>query len=180
MKKNTNKKTLMLLLIVLSLIIIVSGVTYAWLSWTSDKTVIESSTGCFDINYNGSFTDTKLVMSSSYEGGVHATIDISVNDSCDIKSGIGTIYLNTNDFSANDISLVEKGALKFVVFENGVQANEGVITSIGDTIVLDEISLDTTQKTYNIYLWLDGNMADNTYSNAIFDGSVYAEVVQAH
>lgn len=180
MKKRKNKKIIMLFFVVLILILMVTGITYAWFIWTSDKTNIESSTGCFNINYNGSFTESKLMMSSSYENGISATIDVSVNDSCDIKNGVGTIYLNTNSFSSNEVSLIEQGALKFVVFENGTKVNEGVIKNIGDTIILAEANLDINEKNYEVYLWLDGNIADNTYANAIFDGSLYMEVVQAH
>lgn len=174
------KRNIMLFLIVFSLILIVLGVTYAWFVWKSDDTKINAQTGCFNINYNGSFSDTKIKMTSSYEGGVVALVNLSVNNTCDIQSGIGTLYLKTNSFSANEVSLIENGALKYVIFNDDTKIDEGVINSLGDTIILDNIEVDTTEISYSVYLWLDGNIADDTYTDAIFDGSIYAEVAASY
>ena len=46
------KKTSTLIIGIILLIVIVSGLTYAWLVWSKD-TKIEGTSKCFDITYTG-------------------------------------------------------------------------------------------------------------------------------
>lgn len=96
-----------------------------------------------------------------------------------------TQYTTSNTCQANNGSWITAGtALKYAVYDNsagtGDPLNVGYINDIDDDIAIYENFIITkTQKNYYIFLWLDGNLTDNTYANLSFSGYVKADAMQS-
>lgn len=59
------------------------------------------------------------------------------------------------------------------------QFKTGVITSTGKLAILTNIDLDTlTTRRYTVYVWIDGEIADNTYADATYSGYISLEATQ--
>ena len=76
--------------------------------------------------------------------------------------------------------------LKYAVYSNnaatGTPLSVGYITTsdIGnDKTIYNNISITSTQAYYYIFIWLDGYMTDNTFTDLSFDGYISASAVQA-
>ena len=115
---------------VLLVTLILSGVTYAVLTWTSTKTNIGINTDCFTIDYtkgNNITGKLKLLNESDLisednqftikEGLGISGVNIGINSTCNIE-GYGSIYLNITNISDVFTTGDSKGALKYAVLKN--------------------------------------------------------------
>lgn len=95
-------------------------------------------------------------------------------------------YNTSSDCTTNGGIWVENGtALKYVLYEDdniyGTPLAKGYVTSsmIGSvTQIYDNFLVNSAERTFYIYLWLDGYLSDNTYTNLPFDASISANGVQ--
>ena len=168
---------------ILVFVVIVSGITYAWLTWTSSPIAIEgSSSACFNINYTvsrnigTSNTTAPLRFQSSYVGSQYAEVILGVDPSCTGMTGTGTIFLTTNSTSG---TILNGGLYYTVVSVSGgteTVLSEGAIMQSTEKNLISNINVTTTPNTYRVYLWINGNYADNTYLNATYFGEIGARV----
>ena len=173
------KKILSIVGIVLLIILVVVGTTYAIYTWAMDED-ITGTFECFNINYVkgqdiGSDDNHRVFMASSdYIGGISASVIVSTDPKCTITNGTGTLYINT-DSSTSSI-LLTSGALKYQIVENSITMGEsGTITSTG-SIAIDNIEVTTTAKQFTVYVWLDGNMISNDISSEILSSSYIGDI----
>ena len=160
---------------VLAFIALVAGLTYAWLAWTSGNTILGGTTECFTINYvNGQNISGQIIPSASYTGGKTTTVQIGIAPSCTI-GGTGTIKLTTE--SSTTINLND-GAVKYAVYNGSFEVASGNVTS--GTIDLATVNLTTSQVTYTVYVWLDGELTDNSYVGKTYSGYIHALAEQTH
>ena len=160
---------------VLAFIALVAGLTYAWFTWTSGNTIINGTTECFTINYvNGQNISGEIVPSASYTGGKTTTVQIGISPSCTI-GGTGIIKLTTE--ASTTMNLAD-GAVKYAVYNGGSEVSSGSVTS--GTIDLATVNLTTSQVTYTIYIWVDGEITDNTYVGTSYSGYIHATAEQTH
>ena len=76
-------------------ILLIAGITYALLNWESTKINLGLTSSCFDIYYDkGQDITGELNPSSTYTGGLFATVKINIKSTCS-TNGTGTLYLNT-------------------------------------------------------------------------------------
>lgn len=70
--------------------------------------------------------------------------------------------------------------LKYAVYEgsNTTPVASGFVNSIGEITLYTGFSITSSLVTYNVYVWLDGNVADNTYVNMPFSGNINASAIQ--
>lgn len=95
-------------------------------------------------------------------------------------------YTNQSDCESNNGSWTSGGSpLKYAVYNTSdatqIPISVGHITSsdIGHDVVLKEnIIVTDSQEYYYIYIWLDGNMTDNTFANISFSGTIIANAIQ--
>lgn len=95
-------------------------------------------------------------------------------------------YTTQSDCESNGGSWTTGGSpLKYALYYNeyvlGTPISVGHISSsdIGHDITLkDDIVITDSQDYYYIYVWLDGYMTDNTFSNLSFSGSISASAIQ--
>lgn len=97
-----------------------------------------------------------------------------------------TTYTTQSDCESNGGSWQTGGSpLKYAVYnsdditQNPVSVGHINTSDIGHDITLkDDIVISEVQKYYYIYIWLDGYMTDNSFSNLPFSGSISASAIQ--
>lgn len=174
------KKSYLIVLSVILLVLVVSGSTYAIYTWSMAQ-VIEGDMECFKIEYVkgqdiGSDSESPILyMGKDYTEGLFASVIINVDPSCTIQTGSGTLYLNT-DSSTSQV-LLQSGALKYQVVENSLNLPaSGTISSTGQVPIYENIEINTYPKQLSVSVWLDGSMVtDDNYEevlSSIYKGSI--------
>ena len=169
------KKILYSVLIVLLIIIVSVGITYAWLSWSGSVNVSGTSE-CFDVNYvkgqdiGSEESPAKLSLASSYTEGLSTVVKVNLNDTCTILNGTGTLYLNTDSITSN--ILLTSNVLKYQVLDGTTEITNGVITSTGTLAIYDNIPITNEEKSITVYIWIDGNLVTNDNVNDVLS-SIY-------
>ena len=160
-------------------ILLISSITYAALSWQSNKININLNSGCFDIYYDkGQDISGQLNPTNVYTDGLYATIKINIKSSC-TTSGKGTLYLET--LSSTSSNLYREGLLNYQVVKDGVATDlKGTITKSGE-IALDIGTLtkaSSASTTYKIYVWVNKDLLINSDANSVYYGKITATAIQ--
>ena len=169
------KKILYSILVVVLIIIVSVGITYAWLSW-SGSVNISGTSECFDVNYvkgqdiGSEESPAKLSLASSYTEGLSTVVKVNLNDTCTILNGTGTLYLNTDSITSN--ILLTSNVLKYQVLDGTTEITNGVITSTGTLAIYDNIPITNEEKSITVYIWIDGNLVTNDNVNNVLS-SIY-------
>ena len=124
-----NNKKKLIIGIVLG-IILVSGITYAILTWTSTRINLGITSDCFTIDYTkgGDITGSLKLLNEedlitndnkfTIKNGVGiSSANIGINSSCNIE-GYGRLLLNVTSISSAFTTGSSVGALKYVVLKN--------------------------------------------------------------
>ena len=184
-----NKKTMFTILIVLGLIIIFTGGTYAYLSWTSNS----------DDNTNVTFTKGEGFSCSADGGGNITTGEVSLmptdctkNSSHVIKREITVnpsitdinmpiymnLWLNVNSMGTG---LSNSSNLKYSLTTSSTNCETDVVSTgtftgktAGDkvTILSGNTYTSTTTETYYLYIWLDKEETSSDTINQSFSLSL--------
>ena len=199
-----NKK--LIVLGVLALILIISGITYAILTWTSSRVNIGLTSNCFTIDYtkgndiaNASIkalNESDLISDNKFtikEGIALTYANIGIKSTCTIE-GYGSLYLNVTTLSSAFSTGNSKGALKYAVLDNtsttstvtvasllNQQFNivsKGSITSTGKITLLTKQLSNTKLNKYLIVIYADVSKIANDAMNASFNGTVSADANQ--
>ena len=199
-----NKK--LIVLGVLALILIISGITYAILTWTSSKINIGLTSNCFTIDYtkgndiaNASIkalNESDLISDNKFtikEGIALTYANIGIKSTCTIE-GYGSLYLNVTTLSSAFSTGNSKGALKYAVLDNtsttstvtvasllNQQFNivsKGSITSTGKITLLTKQLSNIKLKKYLIVIYADVSKIANDAMDASFNGTVSADANQ--
>ena len=168
MKEDNKKKYKTIILIIAIVLVLVSGITFAALTWQSDKLNIKANSDCFTINYTlgnkveGSlklFDESTIINSDNTltirEGMLLTNVIAGISSSCNIN-GYLTLSLKVNNLdTAYTSSGSSTGALKYAVLkysentyptvsDTALQGNsfeivkKGAITSTGTTKIVVE------------------------------------------
>ena len=168
MKEDNKKKYKTIILIIAIVLVLVSGITFAALTWQSDKVNIKANSDCFTINYalgnkvEGSlklFDESTIINSDNTltirEGMLLTNVIAGIASSCNIN-GYLTLSLEVNNLDAAYTSSGSStGALKYAVLkysentyptvsDTALQGNsfeivkKGAITSTGTTKIVVE------------------------------------------
>lgn len=174
-------KYLMLAITVICFGLLLVGGTYAFVTFTASVTnaKIDATSTCFIIDYDtGDAITGTLFQTSTPKGGLTGTVTLNINESCSV-AGNGTITLNVGTGTSS--VLLSEGALKYAVYEDvdEVPVSSGTITETGDINIYTGFTLPMKHaKSYYIYIWLDGTIADNDYIDVTFSGNVKASATQ--
>ena len=199
-----NKK--LIVLGVLGLILIISGITYAILTWTSSRVNIGLTSNCFTIDYtkgndiaNASIkalNESDLISDGKFtikEGIALTYANIGIKSTCTIE-GYGSLYLNVTTLSSAFSTGNSKGALKYAVLDNtsttstvtvasllNQQFNivsKGSITNTGKITLLTKQLSNTKLNKYLIVIYADVSKIANDAMDASFNGTVSADANQ--
>ena len=180
------EKTNIKLLIVIAIIVTsVLSTTYALLNVSTSKNTESNQAGCFNVDYTGQILSSNALTSTTdYTKGAHATVTLNKSSDCKIYTE-ATISLYTGNSTA---PLNKPRALNYKIMEGNTEKASGVIknTSIpleenetnpvptNFTTNLLTVTLSTTAKTYDIYLWVDSSKSNGFYHNETYSGYIYA------
>lgn len=199
-----NKK--LIVLGVLALILIISGITYAILTWTSSRVNIGLTSNCFTIDYtkgndiaNASIkalNESDLISDGKFtikEGIALTYANIGIKSTCTIE-GYGSLYLNVTTLSSAFSTGNSKGALKYAVLDNTSTTStvtvasllnqkfnivsKGSITSTGKITLLTKQLSNTKLNKYLIVIYADVSKIANDAMDASFNGTVSADANQ--
>lgn len=201
-----NKK--LIVLGVLALILIISGITYAILTWTSSRVNIGLTSNCFTIDYTKGqdisgnlklLNESDLISNNKFtiKNGIGiSAVNIGINSSCTIE-GYGSIYLNVTNISDAFTTGDSKGALKYAVLSNtstittpssvtvdSLLSQSFDIVSTGSITSNDTITLLTKQLSnteiykYLVVIYVDNALAGNSITSASFSGNISADASQ--
>lgn len=201
-----NKK--LIVLGVLALILIISGITYAILTWTSSRVNIGLTSNCFTIDYtkgndiaNASIkalNESDLISDNKFtikEGIALTYANIGIKSTCTIE-GYGSLYLNVTTLSSAFSTGNSKGALKYAVLDNTSTTSTvtvasllnqkfnivstGSITSTGKITLLTKQLSNTKLNKYLIVIYADVSKIANDAMDASFNGTVSADANQGN
>lgn len=161
-------------------ILLVAGFTYAFVSWQSGKTTINMNTGCFDIWYDkGQDITGEMIPSSTYTGGLYATVKINIKSTCSNVKADGVLYLDT--LSTTSSNLYTRGLLNYQVVKGTTPLNvKGTITQSGKiSLPLGELTSSTSASTtYKVYVWIKDSAVENSDANSKYYGQISASATQ--
>jgi len=153
-----NRKLLLMISLIVIVAIAVVGITYAIYTWAFSER-LSGESECFNINYVkgqdiGSDTETAFIYpSTTYSGGLSATVSVSTDSSCTITNGIGTIYLTTEESTSS--ALLSSGALKYQVLHGSTLKESGTISNTGKLPISTDIAVGTASTSYTVTVWVD-------------------------
>ncbi len=94
-------------------------------------------------------------------------------------------YTTATDCGNNGGSWITNGsALKYAIYNtssptnNTIPITSGWITATGDKLLYNSMLPIGSLDTYYIYVWLDGELIDNTYNNVAFSGYIHTNADQ--
>jgi len=162
---------------VLLLIAVVSGMTFAWVTWTSGNVTIYGQSDCFVVDYTKGkdILNGSLNFGGNYSEGLSITVKAKISDSCDIVNGKGTLYLDTKDVTSD--YLINNRLVRYQVLEDNTEVKSGTISSKGKTNIYDDFDVTNIEKSFTVYIWVS---IDDVTSNNMGDimASVYSGGVQ--
>ena len=202
------KKKKLIILGVIVLILAISGLTYAILTWTSSKINIGLTSGCFTIDYTKGqdisgnlklLNESDLISSNKFtiKNGIGiSAVNIGIKSTCTIE-GFGSIYLNVTNISDAFTTGDSKGALKYVVLSNTSTITtpssvtvdsllnqsfeivaKGSIESSGKKLLYKMELSNTEINKYIIVIYVDNFLAGNSITSATFSGNISSEAEQ--
>ena len=136
MKEDNKKKYKTIILIIAIVLVLVSGITFAALTWQSDKLNIKANSDCFTINYTlgnkveGSlklFDESTIINSDNTltirEGMLLTNVIAGISSSCNIN-GYLTLSLKVNNLdAAYTSSTIAKGGRKCLSCPTALQSS---------------------------------------------------------
>ena len=202
------KKKKLIILGVIILILAISGLTYAILTWTSSKINIGLTSGCFTIDYTKGqdisgnlklLNESDLISSNKFtiKNGIGiSAVNIGIKSTCTIE-GYGSIYLNVTNISDAFTTGDSKGALKYAVLSNTSTITtpssvtvdsllnqsfeivaKGSIESSGKKLLYKMELSNTEINKYIIVIYVDNALAGNSITSASFSGNISSEAEQ--
>ena len=199
-----NKK--LIVLGVIALILIVSGITYAILTWTSSRINIGLTSNCFTIDYTKGqditnqsiklINEEDLISDGKFtikEGIALTYANIGIKSTCNIE-GYGILKLNVTSLSDAFTTGSSKGSLKYAVLKNTSTAStitvasllnqsfdlvsRGRITKLGTIDILTKQLSNTEIYKYLIVVYIDNSLVSNDVIGSSFAGNISAEAYQ--
>lgn len=199
-----NKK--LIVLGVLALILIISGITYAILTWTSSRVNIGLTSNCFTIDYTKGqditnqsiklINEEDLISDGKFtikEGIALTYANIGIKSTCTIE-GYGILKLNVTSLSDAFTTGNSKGSLKYAVLKNTSTTStitvasllnqsfdlvaRGSITKLGTIDILTEQLSNNEIYKYLIVVYIDNSLVGNDVIGSSFAGNISAEAYQ--
>ena len=187
-------------------VLLISGVTYAILTWTSDKINIGLTSNCFTIEYTKGndinnttinlLNEEDLISNNKFtikEGMALTYANIGIKSSCTIE-GYGILKLNVTSLSDAFTTGSSKGSLKYAVLKNTSSVNtisidnlknqsfdlvtRGSITKVGTIDIFTEQLSNSEIYKYLIVVYIDNNLTGNDVIGSSFTGNISAEAYQ--
>ena len=171
-----------IILLVIGLIVLVVGTTYAIYTWTLNID-IKGNSECFAVDYVkgqdiGSVNNSRTLMASEdYTGGLFASVIVKLNNNCTITNGTGTLYLEVD--STTSSILLTSGVLKYQIIESGFPTTGkgiGTISNTGKIPIYENISITDSPLQLSVSVWVDANMLNSENLDAIVSSTFSGKI----
>lgn len=180
------KKIIVYISIILLIIIITAGATFAYLTMTTNSeinSVLAEGTEIKMIYTGGKKIEGAISLTEDKTGGLNTTVNIRLEeDSPKVKTNL---YINVDQITP---ALASEG-FKWEVYKNdetipfnvgnfeGCQdGNTTKKCTNGDKLyIINDYETLTTNTSFTVYVWLDGNLVGNEVLGASFTGTIGAE-----
>lgn len=185
-------KYVILVVMIISLGLMLTGGTYAWLTFTSTvgNNTYNGTSTCFLVTYNYNNDDNTLPIagtlfqSATPKEGLFGKVTMALSSSCAITSGTATLTLYFNS-TTSDV-FFSHGALKYAVYDSATATtpiSSGTLSSKSTTTIGSgsNFALTKTARSFYVYIWLDGEATGengNNYIDLVFDGYIKASATQ--
>lgn len=112
----------------------------------------------------------------------------TVGGHCENSKTLKTMvnYTTSSNCAAqtNGLWVTDGNALKYAIYNTNsissstVPLKVGYVNKTGSIVLYNNFDITSTQVNYYIYIWLDGNISDNSYANLSFNGYISASANQ--
>ena len=178
------KKKIILIIGIISVILLVSGITYSWFKWRSSdnanvRIVIDNTSG-LEITFVGGDNITgSLEPTLTKEEGIVKNFSASTNG-LDVPMNI---FLKLNSLSDE----LKDSTFKWELYKDSTLLNSGsfatdeIVNRTNNnatdyTLIVDD-KVGSTTVNYTLYLWIDGNVNNNpSMASKSFDFDLYGTV----
>lgn len=175
MDKEEKRKIIILIFFIIFVSAVIVSLTYAFFYAQSSATGFEGKS-CFDISYvKGQDVEGELNAGTSKDTGFYTDVKIKMASSCN-TIGKGTLYLTTKENSTMDFT---DNALKYSIVVNNTVVKTGSVNGTANQILYDNFTVNTTDVTYRVYIWLDSSLEEDDLTDELYYGFIHASVVSA-
>lgn len=169
------------ILVVSTICLVVFSITYAWFLAGKESSDINNAAtgGKLDIIYqNGQDITGNLYPSKTNESALYTTVTIKKSSTS--VDALATVTLNVETISEN----LAVSAFKWEVYQNNnvVPINTGTfegVTSNSKIKLIDKYLVTTTDTTFTIKLWVNGDETTNSISNQSIEAYIDASAINA-
>ena len=173
---NKRKSIIISIGVVLLIVVLVAGVTSAYLAAITNEEQVDAGSGMLDINYDApdDITTGILNASSDRSSGILSVATASLKSGS--EAALFNMYVTPTTLSDN----LKIKAFKWEVVVDGTVIKSGDFSgaSVGTPIkVVDGYKLSTDATVFNIYIWLDASLITSGISGASFTAKIGADSV---
>lgn len=179
------KKTVISIIVILLIIVITSGVTYAYFSATTVKNNINSEATQIEVIYtNGNNISGEMNLTRAKEGGYNTTVYIKqTNNGVPVEANLFVDIKNISSDLASkgfiwEVYKIYGGATEKVAEGNFLGCENGQTTkkcANGDRMYLvRNYALKNDNTGFTIYFWLNGDLVGNEIIGTTFNGEIGA------
>ena len=172
---NKRKSIIISIGIVLLIIVVVGGATYAYLASITNEEQVDAGSGMLGINYSAPLDITGILNASSDRSkGLLSVATASLESGS--EAALFNMYITPTALSDN--LKIEAFKWEVVVGDKVINSGNFANASVGTPIkVVDSYKLSTTTTTFNIYIWLDSSLITSGISAASFGAKIGADSV---
>ena len=190
---------------ILLFVVCIAGVTYAWITWSSDNTRLSGKSGCFpDINYTKGdtlsadnvllFDEDSIINNNTFlmkSGMTYLDVTASVNGGCNTRVAL-ELEVNVTELSSAFVSGDSVGAFKYALLSYDPSTITDLSELVGKSLeIIDNNSitnngivkvagnrLTTETKGYLLVFYVDGDLAFNDAQHSTFSATITGKAVQ--
>lgn len=174
----SNKKLIGTIIGVIAFAVLISGATFAWLTYSVNVTggTYNGASTNFVVNYTKGTDISDVPILTSPTVSTARSLVVSANKTSTSVDGTLSIKLTT---TSSDI-LTTSGAIKYKACQGecaDLTSNVGTVTASG-TVEIFSGALQSSATSYYVYFWIDAATFSNNHVGKTYSGYISAEAQQ--
>ena len=174
----SNKKLIGTIIGVIAFVALISGATFAWLTYAVNVTggTYNGASTIFVVNYTKGTDISDVPILTSPTVSTARSLVVSANKTSTSVDGTLSIKLTT---TSSDI-LTTSGAIKYKACQGecaDLTSNVGTVTASG-TVEIFSGALQSSATSYYVYFWIDAATFSNNHVGKTYSGYISAEAQQ--
>ena len=174
----SNKKLIGTIIGVIAFAVLISGATFAWLTYSVNVTggTYNGASTNFVVNYTKGTDISDVPILTSPTVSAARSLVVSANKTSTSVDGTLSIKLTT---TSSDI-LTTSGAIKYKACQGecaDLTSNVGTVTASG-TVEIFSGALQSSATSYYVYFWIDAATFSNNHVGKTYSGYISAEAQQ--